>query len=279
MNWSSHVPLRFFNVSGSPQTPAQPQEPDRCDPSCQPHASRFAPRRLEPTRQLPRPAPRARRSCRRSPGDRGPRAAPGTRLGVVTGTIIRVPSKETPVPRAPRRLQQPGAQSCRRGTCARGRWRCPLACRQPVATTNPMLYASPLCPAGRQLGAVRVAVEDGEERRRSPRRSTSGGCASLATITTEQHRRRARSRSRRRAAATPMSPSMPPKAITIGNVTGSSQMAGAPSCAPHRPTAIIREHVVEPGEGDRPAGQLPPAGAECQSHEAHLPVAARAGGC
>ena len=33
MNWSSHVPLRFFNVSGSPQTPAQHQEPDRCDPA------------------------------------------------------------------------------------------------------------------------------------------------------------------------------------------------------------------------------------------------------
>ena len=32
---------------------------------------------------------------------------------------------------------------------------------------------------------------------------------------------------------------MPPNAITMGNVTGSSQIAGAPSCAPHNPTATI----------------------------------------
>ena len=45
---------------------------------------------------------------------------------------------------------------------------------------------------------------------------------------------------------TPISPSIPPKAITIGNVTGSSHTAGAPSWAPHRPTDDHRQHVVEP---------------------------------
>ena len=32
---------------------------------------------------------------------------------------------------------------------------------------------------------------------------------------------------------------MPPKAMTIGNVTGNSQTAGGPSWAPHKPTATI----------------------------------------
>ena len=45
---------------------------------------------------------------------------------------------------------------------------------------------------------------------------------------------------------TPISPSIPPKAMTIGNVTGSSHTAGAPSWAPHRPTDDHRQHVVEP---------------------------------
>ena len=31
---------------------------------------------------------------------------------------------------------------------------------------------------------------------------------------------------------------VPPKAMTIGNVTGSSHTAGGPSCAPQSPTAI-----------------------------------------
>jgi len=38
---------------------------------------------------------------------------------------------------------------------------------------------------------------------------------------------------------TPSKPSIPPMAITMGNATGSTQMAGAPSCAPQRPTAIM----------------------------------------
>ena len=38
---------------------------------------------------------------------------------------------------------------------------------------------------------------------------------------------------------TPMSPSIPPNAITIGKVTGRAQIAGVPSCAPHSPTDTI----------------------------------------
>ncbi len=37
----------------------------------------------------------------------------------------------------------------------------------------------------------------------------------------------------------PIKPKKPPNAITIGKVTGSSQIAGAPSCAPHSPTATM----------------------------------------
>ena len=38
---------------------------------------------------------------------------------------------------------------------------------------------------------------------------------------------------------TPMMPSTPPSAITSGNTTGSSQIAGIPRNTPHRPTATI----------------------------------------
>ena len=37
----------------------------------------------------------------------------------------------------------------------------------------------------------------------------------------------------------PSKPRKPPSAMTIGNVTGSSQIAGAPSCAPQSPTATM----------------------------------------
>ncbi len=48
---------------------------------------------------------------------------------------------------------------------------------------------------------------------------------------------------------TPRSPSMPPSAITIGKVTGSIQTAGAPSCAPHSPTATIASTWSSPETG------------------------------
>ena len=38
---------------------------------------------------------------------------------------------------------------------------------------------------------------------------------------------------------TPRIPSTPPAAITSGNTTGSSQIAGTPRNAPHSPTATI----------------------------------------
>ena len=37
----------------------------------------------------------------------------------------------------------------------------------------------------------------------------------------------------------PMTPSTAPNAITSGNAIGSTQIAGAPSMAPHRPTDTI----------------------------------------
>ena len=48
---------------------------------------------------------------------------------------------------------------------------------------------------------------------------------------------------------TPTSPSIPPNAITIGNVTGSSHTAGAPSCAPHSPTETIASTWSSPETG------------------------------
>ena len=54
---------------------------------------------------------------------------------------------------------------------------------------------------------------------------------------------------------TPMRPRKPPSAITMGNVTGRSQIAGAPSCAPQRPTAIIASTWSRPEIGVREAGK------------------------
>ena len=44
---------------------------------------------------------------------------------------------------------------------------------------------------------------------------------------------------------------MPPNAMTMGNATGSTQIAGAPSCAPHRPTAIMATTWSSPEIGCR----------------------------
>ena len=48
---------------------------------------------------------------------------------------------------------------------------------------------------------------------------------------------------------TPRMPSAPPPAITSGNTTGSSQIAGAPRNAPHRPTATIATTWSQPKIG------------------------------
>ena len=44
---------------------------------------------------------------------------------------------------------------------------------------------------------------------------------------------------------------MPPIAMTSGNATGSTQIAGAPSCAPHKPTATIASTWSAPEIGCR----------------------------
>ena len=153
----------------------------------------------------------------------------------------------------------------------------PLTWRQPVATTNPMLYASPLCPAGRQLGAVRVAVEDREERddrrgdrerrlrfagnhqtkeqRRESNPDLNAGERDADETDESAHGHHHRERHRQQPDG------------------GRAELRAPQADGDHR------EHVVEPGEGDRPAGPLPPAGAEAPSPQAHLAVAARAGGC
>ena len=48
---------------------------------------------------------------------------------------------------------------------------------------------------------------------------------------------------------TPMNPSIPPIAITRGNATGNSQIAGGPNCAPHRPTATMASTWSRPEIG------------------------------
>ncbi len=48
---------------------------------------------------------------------------------------------------------------------------------------------------------------------------------------------------------TPKSPSIPPVAMIIGNTTGKSQIAGAPSCAPQSPTATIASTWSNPEIG------------------------------
>ena len=47
----------------------------------------------------------------------------------------------------------------------------------------------------------------------------------------------------------PSKPIIPPSAMTIGKVTGKSQIAGAPSCAPHNPTATIASTWSQPEIG------------------------------
>ena len=100
--------------------------------------------------------------------------------------------------------------------------------------------------ARRQFGAVRMAVEDREasdhQRRDDQRRPhLEGDCGS-------EHDGRRGDPDSTPGIGTPRNPSMPPIAMTSGNATGSTQIAGAPSCAPHRPTATIASTWSRPGE-------------------------------
>ena len=146
------------------------------------------------------------------------------------------------------------ATSPDRPSMAPHRSRCRAPWRQPVATTNPTLYveaalagaAAPCRARGRGRSAKTPT---------STAATTSGGSASQRHHEAEQQRRRARCRPRRRAAWTPTSPRNPPNAITIGKVTGSSQTAGGPSCAPQRPTATIASTWSSPETGCSKPGQ------------------------
>lgn len=101
--------------------------------------------------------------------------------------------------------------------------------------------------SGRQLSAVGVAVEDREEgdkdHRRPQRRPPLG-----ADGEAEQEGREGNAGLDPRS-GTPMSPSIPPRAMTIGNVMGSSHKAGGPSCAPHSPTETIASTWSRPDRG------------------------------
>ena len=88
-----------------------------------------------------------------------------------------------------------------------------------------------------QLGAVGMAVKDREgadQYRSDPERRAQR----------ERHHGAERHRRERDArldpgSGTPSTPARPPNAITTGNTTGRSQIAGCPRNAPHRPTATI----------------------------------------
>lgn len=56
-----------------------------------------------------------------------------------------------------------------------------------------------------------------------------------------------------------MRPNIPPNAITIGKVTDRSQIAGAPSCAPHSPTETIATMWSSPEIGCSNPLMKPPA--------------------
>ena len=105
-----------------------------------------------------------------------------------------------------------------------------------------------------QLGAVGVAVKDREradQHRRDPERRARRERDHRA----ERDARTARCRSRLPASGTPRTPSTPPNAITSGNTTGSTQIAGMPRNAPHRPTATIATTWSGPSTGCREAAQ------------------------
>src|SRR6266702_4353338 len=88
-----------------------------------------------------------------------------------------------------------------------------------------------------KLGAMRMAVKDGE-RSDQQRRDQSGGFAASATTVPSMTADAAIPVSTP-ASGMPRTPRAPAMAITSGNTTGSTQIAGAPRNAPHSPTATI----------------------------------------
>ena len=133
----------------------------------------------------------------------------------------------------------------------------PIACRHPVAIDEADAVEKPALTR-REFSAVRVAMEDREKANDSAAATYSGGLRSIITATPSMMADAAMPISTP-GSGTPTSPSKPPKAMTSGNVTGSSQIAGAPSCAPQRPDGDHREDVVESGDRMQEPGRNPSA--------------------
>ena len=99
-----------------------------------------------------------------------------------------------------------------------------------------------------QFAAVRVTVEDREESDDERRRATAVAGPLPATIAPSTIADSAMPISTP-GSGKPSRPISPPNAITSGNATGSTQIAGAPSTAPHRPTATIASTWSSPDTG------------------------------
>ena len=98
-----------------------------------------------------------------------------------------------------------------------------------------------------QLGAVRVAVQQGEDATRIAPAAT-GSCAAASTsrpsTTTD-----ARMPASTIGTATPEMPSTPPSTITPTNATGQTHSARPPLRPAHRPTATIASMWSRPVKG------------------------------
>jgi hypothetical protein len=75
---------------------------------------------------------------------------------------------------------------------------------------------------------------------------------------------------------TPLMPSSPPNAITTGNTTGSSHIAGWPRNAPHKPTATMATTWSGPRIGCAKPLASPPATPSCASAQSGRRIAAAA---
>ena len=125
-------------------------------------------------------------------------------------------------------------------------------CRFPMHANTRSRSRSPCCRARRSdLAAVRSHARDHERWRRSPTSNAVAKSEARTSNITAAPRRMADAAIpySMPGTGTPMSPSIPPNAMTSGNATGSTQMAGTPSCAPHRPTATIASTWSSPEIG------------------------------
>ena len=112
--------------------------------------------------------------------------------------------------------------------------------------------------AGRQFRAVGVTVKNGEEPDERPRPPTSFGRASKTTTTPSTMADSAMPISMP-GRCTPISPSIPPKAMTIGNVTGNSQTRGRPELRAPQPDGDHRQDVIQARHRMRQPAQKPGA--------------------